>query len=146
VQTSKVLNYIDSAIMGPYFALFVCSWVYLRHFLNLKILWSILTEFATVGPYEVNWETQQYKCLLSQVITFSLLAALQALNLFWLFFIIRIAYRIVFLNVAKDDRSDEETEEEEQKEEDEETAPLLEKQSAKTNGTTNGAAKKQAAQ
>lgn len=134
--------------MGPYFALFVCSWVYLRHFLNLKILFSILTEFATVGPYELNWETQQYKCLLSQVITFSLLAALQALNLFWLFFIIRIAYRFVFLNVAKDDRSDEEDEDVEEDEkpknvsEKGEKAPLLEKTNGHANGHSNGVAKK----
>ncbi|KAM0820761.1 putative TLC domain-containing protein [Seiridium cardinale] len=106
LATSKSLNYVDSSIMGPYFAFFVCAWVYLRHYLNLKIIWSILTEFTTVGPFELNWETQQYKCRLSQVIAGSLLSSLQALNLFWLFFIIRIAYRFVFHNVAQDDRSE----------------------------------------
>jgi very-long-chain ceramide synthase len=67
-----------------------------------------------VGPFDLNWETQQYKCWISQYITFSLLAILQAVNLFWLFLILRIAKNFVFTKVAKDERSDdEETEEEE---------------------------------
>lgn len=53
--------------------------------MNLRLLYAVLTDFQTVGPFEVNWETQQYKCRLSQVITFSLLACIQALNLFWFF-------------------------------------------------------------
>jgi acyl-CoA-dependent ceramide synthase len=117
-QTSKILNYIDSPIVGPYFFVFMCVWGYTRHFLNLKILYSILTTFRTVGPFELNWETQQYKCWISQYITFALLASLQAVNLFWWFFICRIAYRFVVFKDADDDRSeyeptDEETEERE---------------------------------
>ncbi|KAH6653833.1 TLC domain-containing protein [Truncatella angustata] len=106
LATSKSLNYIDSPITGPYFALFAASWIYLRHFLNLKFLWSVLTEFTYVGPFEINWETEQYKSRLSQVIIFTLLASLQALNLFWLFFIIRIAYRFIAAGDADDDRSE----------------------------------------
>jgi acyl-CoA-dependent ceramide synthase len=88
----------------------MCVWIYLRHYLNLRILFSLFTEFKTVGPYEINWETGQYKCTLSFVITLALLSSLQALNLFWLFFILRIAYRFAVHNVAKDDRSDAESE------------------------------------
>ncbi|KAF2687005.1 longevity assurance proteins LAG1/LAC1 [Lentithecium fluviatile CBS 122367] len=106
LATSKVLNYIDSAIVGPYFFIFMCAWGYLRHYINLKILYSILTEFKTVGPYELNWETQQYKCSLAQYITFSLLAALQAVNLFWWFLICRIAYRFVMKSGLEDERSE----------------------------------------
>ncbi len=87
----------------------MCVWIYLRHYLNLRILLSLFTEFKTVGPYELNWETQQYKCTLSFVITLALLSSLQALNLFWLFFILRIAYRFAAHNVLDDDRSDAET-------------------------------------
>ncbi|GAB0137445.1 hypothetical protein EsDP_00005709 [Epichloe bromicola] len=106
LATSKVLNYLDHPLVGPYFFLFVCVWIYMRHFINLKIIWSIFTEFRTVGPFELNWETQQYKCWLSQYISTGLLASLQALNLFWLFYIVRIAYRFIRDSTADDDRSD----------------------------------------
>ena len=81
-------------------------WIYLRHYLNLRILYSEFTEFKTVGPYELDWAAGQFKCALSHYISTTLLASLQGLNLFWLFYILRIAYRFVFLKVAEDDRSD----------------------------------------
>ncbi|KAL4996073.1 TLC domain-containing protein [Aspergillus recurvatus] len=114
LATSKTLNYLDAYITAPYFGLFVCVWIYLRHFLNLKFLWAVLTEFRTVGPFELNWETQQYKCWISQYITFALLASLQAVNAFWLFLILRILKNYLFSNIKKDERSDEEDEEEEE--------------------------------
>ncbi|KAJ5873893.1 uncharacterized protein N7529_002323 [Penicillium soppii] len=114
LATSKLLNYLDAYITAPYLTMFVGWWIYLRHYLNLKILWAVLTEFRTVGPFELNWETQQYKCWISQYITFALLASLQAVNLFWLFLILRIMTNYIFTNVAKDERSDDEEEEEEE--------------------------------
>lgn len=126
LATSKLINYIDHWIMAPYFFLFACVWIYMRHFLNLKILWSILNEFETVGPFELNWETQQYKCTLSQYITFGLLSSLQALNLFWLFYILRIAYRFVVYRTADDDREEGEDDEVEEVLADaDEKAPLV---------------------
>ena len=77
------------------------------------ILYATLTEFRTVGPFELNWETQQYKCWISQYITFALLATLQSINLLWLFFILRIAYNIAFAKVIHDVRSDDEASEDE---------------------------------
>ncbi|KAL5048690.1 hypothetical protein BDW71DRAFT_205384 [Aspergillus fruticulosus] len=112
LASSKTLNYLDAYITAPYFGIFVCVWIYLRHFLNLKFLWAVLTEFRTVGPFELNWETQQYKCWISQYITFALLASLQAVNAFWLFLILRILKNYLFSNIKKDERSDEEDEEE----------------------------------
>jgi very-long-chain ceramide synthase len=113
MKTSKTLNYLDSPIVGPYFIFFVLIWIYQRHHLNLKILWAVLTEFRTVGPFVLDWETQQYKCWISQIITFALLAGLQAVNVFWLFLILRIAKNYVFNSVKRDDRSDNEDEDEE---------------------------------
>lgn len=84
----------------------MCVWIYLRHFINLRIILSLFTEYTTVGPFELNWAAQQYKCTLSQYITLGLLSSLQALNLFWLFYIFRIAYRFVVYDIAEDDRSD----------------------------------------
>ncbi|KAF5093794.1 hypothetical protein DV451_005142 [Geotrichum candidum] len=109
---SKTLNYLDSVLTGPFFLGFMGVWIYTRHYLNLCILYSILTEFRTVGPYDLNWETQQYKCWISQIITFALLMALQLVNAYWLFLIVRIAFRFLFSGVQKDDRSDDEEEEE----------------------------------
>lgn len=86
----------------------------MRHYLNLRIIWAVLTEFRTVGPFELNWETQQYKCWISQTITFSLLSALQAINLFWLYLILRIAKNYVFSNIRRDERSDNEEEDDEE--------------------------------
>lgn len=129
-QTSKVLNYLDSPIVAPYFAFFIGVWVYLRHYINLRILWAVLTEFATVGPFELNWETEQYKCFLAQCIAFTLLASLQAVNLFWLFLILRIAWRILANSVIADDRSDDE--DDENASEDEQREKVLESRDKQT--------------
>ncbi|KAI2626564.1 longevity assurance proteins LAG1/LAC1 [Hypoxylon sp. NC1633] len=108
LAVSKSLNYIQSPLQGPSFGLCTIIWAYLRHYINLRILYSILTEFRTVGPYELSWEAEQYKCLLSNVVAFVLLAALQALNIFWLYCLLRSGYRFVFKGIAKDDRSEDE--------------------------------------
>ena len=119
-------------------------WAYLRHFINLKILYSILTEFPSIGPFELNWETQQYKCWISQVITFSLLACLQAVNLFWFYLICRIAYRFVktWGEDVEDVRSEyEDTEDEAATEEVaklEQIETVKEPQTRKMNGNSNG--------
>jgi very-long-chain ceramide synthase len=124
-QVAKSMNYVEHPLGMPAFVLCIIVWTYMRHYLNLKVLWSIITEFSTVGPYELNWETEQYKCWISQAITFGLLAALQSLNLFWLYCLFRVSYRFVFLNIAKDDRS--ETEPDSELEETEVVAEKLEK-------------------
>ncbi|KAF4460130.1 Sphingosine N-acyltransferase lac1 [Fusarium albosuccineum] len=114
LATSKVLNYLDSSITVPFYATFIGVWIYMRHYTNLRIIYSLFTEFKTVGPYELNWETEQYKCSLSFAITSTLLIALQALNLVWLYYVLRVAYRITFYNEQKDARSDDEEEVEEE--------------------------------
>lgn len=134
LATSKVLNYLDHVLIGPYFFVFLCVWVYLRHVINLKIIWSLLTEFQTVGPFELNWETQQYKCRLSQYITTVLLTSLQALNLFWLFYIVRIAVRFLTNQHATDDRSDDEEDEEDSQEHEDADVPTVTINGKKANG------------
>ncbi|KAI9878210.1 MAG: hypothetical protein M1830_001554 [Pleopsidium flavum] len=112
LATSKTLNYLDHPIVGPYFALFVIVWVYARHYLNLRILYATLTDFRTVGPFVLDWDTGHYKSGLSQVIAFTLLASLQAVNLFWLFLILRIARNYLFSSAFADVRSDNEDDDE----------------------------------
>ncbi|XXH01574.1 hypothetical protein Hte_007934 [Hypoxylon texense] len=108
LAVSKSLNYIDSPLQGYSFGLCIWMWMYLRHYINLRIIYSLFNEFRTVGPYELDWETEQFKGPLSNVVTFTLLASLQALNLFWLYCLMRSAYKFVFLGIAKDDRSEDE--------------------------------------
>jgi len=121
--------------MESYFFLFVCAWVYLRHYLNLRIIWSLFTEFRTVGPYVLDWEGGSYKCDIAFFITLSLLAALQSLNLFWLYCIGRVAYRLVVHNIAEDDRSDNE-----ESEVDDKDAPAQLQPGAKAKGAANATA------
>ena len=103
---SKDLNYIDSPLTPYVFTIFVCSWVYLRHYVNLKILWSVITEFRTVGNYTLNFATQQYKCWISLPIVFTLIGALQLVQLYWFFLILKVLYRILTMNNYVDIRSD----------------------------------------
>jgi acyl-CoA-dependent ceramide synthase len=70
-------------------------------------------EFKTVGPYVLNWEEEQYKCELSHWISLVLLGGLQALNLFWGFLILRVAWRFGVKGELADERSEDEGEEEE---------------------------------
>ncbi len=84
----------------------------MRHYINLLILYATLTEFRTVGPFELNWETEEYKSWIAQYIAFGLLGCLQAVNLFWLFSILRIFKNYVLNAVAADERSDNEEENE----------------------------------
>lgn len=106
---SKTLNYIDSPLTEVVFGMFVLVWIYLRHVINGKILWSVLTEFRTEGPYILNFATQQYKCWISLPIVFVLIFALQVLNIYWLFLIFKVLYKIVWQGITEDVRSDEET-------------------------------------
>lgn len=114
LSLSKTLNYLDSIFTPPMFIIFVGIWIYTRHYLNIKILYSVLTEFRTVGIYTLSFPMQEYKCWISQIITFVLLLALQLVNLYWLFLILRIMYRLISAGEQKDDRSDDEDTEEEQ--------------------------------
>jgi very-long-chain ceramide synthase len=211
-QSSKVLNYIDSPIVIPYFASFILVWTYLRHYINIRILLSLLplpspfpdkvaahinytvsavsgkvgpiispaisnltkvlgpvafrlsvlfphtanlissgynsatapwgpAEFATVGPYALNWEGQQFKCWISQWITFLLLAALQLVNIFWLFLIMRIVWRMLrtFGEEVADERSEYDSEEEEERRADAKAEAEADKEKEKPTVLLNGA-------
>jgi len=106
--TAPLIPYITAAasklaVLSPLLAQYL-----FKAYNSLQNPFQGVSKFESIGPYELNWETQQYKCWISHWITFLLLAALQALNIFWLFFIVRIAYRVVTSlgEDARDDRSD----------------------------------------
>ncbi|KAL8788226.1 MAG: hypothetical protein Q9195_007395 [Heterodermia aff. obscurata] len=114
LATSKTLNYLNSPIVLPYFTIFMAVWIYFRHYINILILYAVLTSFRTIGPFELNWDTQQYKCWISQYITFGLLASLQSLNIFWFYFVVKVAANILFKDQISDVRSDDEAEDDEE--------------------------------
>lgn len=104
-----MLNYLEFPLVGPFFFVFVLTWVYFRHYLMLLILYSVLTEFVTIGPFKLNAEKGQYKYWLTQYVTFGLLGSLQAVNLFWLYLILRIAKNYLWKREdIVDTRSDDE--------------------------------------
>ncbi|KAK4553918.1 sphingosine N-acyltransferase lag1 [Recurvomyces mirabilis] len=161
LATSKTLNYLDLWLTSPFFAVFVFVWAYLRHYVNLVILKSLLPpatytipftsltvqtgEFATVGPYTLDFATQQYKCWISQPMVFLLLAALQCINIFWFFLILRILWRILVTSKLSDVRSDDEGGEVEEEEEEDDvvtkSSAIEEKKKAAGLGSGNGHAK-----
>ncbi|KAK4141919.1 sphingosine N-acyltransferase LAG1 [Dichotomopilus funicola] len=108
---SKSLNYLSHPLQSYTFALCIAGWVYLRHYLNLRVMYSLATEYAAIQPFgAISWEREEFKSPMSQWGTFGLLVGLQFLNVFWLGCLVRAAYRFVVLGVAKDDREDGEEE------------------------------------
>lgn len=59
-----------------------------------------------MGPWLLDWELGYYKSYLAQAVALTLLGGIQALNLFWLWFIIRVAVRFVVKKEAVDERSE----------------------------------------
>ncbi|KAF8425203.1 TLC domain-containing protein [Tirmania nivea] len=99
LATSKTFNYLGVSFIGPYFVLFTASWIYCRHYINITILISVLTEMKSVGQWEegdLDWEAGLFKSPLAQWICFGLLGSLQAVNLFWLYLIYKVARRYVW--------------------------------------------------
>jgi acyl-CoA-dependent ceramide synthase len=60
---------------------------------TLQRWWTTPAQYATVGPFTLDWAAQQYKSPLSQWTTFPLLAALQSVNIFWLALMFRVLWR-----------------------------------------------------
>jgi len=131
-QVSKSLNYLDHPAQSYSFALCIAVWIYLRHYLNIGILYAIAAEDSDIGLFYLDAATGQYQCRYVQLGTFALLAALQGLNLFWLYCLFRSAYRFVVLGVAKDDRSEAEESEGEDEVEGEKSKLLLERDGDET--------------
>jgi acyl-CoA-dependent ceramide synthase len=118
----KVLNYLDAGdpIVPVSFGIFTSVWIYTRHYLGVIILRSVVTDFKTVGIWVLDWDEGIYKSTLAQVICFGLLSIIQLLDLYWLFLILRIAWRILQGGEQKDDREDIDEDDEEAEKETEE--------------------------
>ncbi|EEB07738.2 sphingosine N-acyltransferase Lac1 [Schizosaccharomyces japonicus yFS275] len=108
---TKVLNYINTPLVYVSFATFIFIWFFMRHYQIFRFMHALLTTMKTIGPFELDWAAGQYKCWISQYITFGLFVCLQLINGFWSIFIIRIALRAIFSHEARDERSDDEDDE-----------------------------------
>jgi len=108
---SKCLNYLklETASMVS-FAWFVCVWTYGRHYLNLRILFSVYYEFELIPTWAQRWAPEDgvWMAPWMKLQVFAPLALLQAVNLFWYFLIWRILYRAIFKSQLADERSDDE--------------------------------------
>jgi len=124
LAVSKVLNYLQLTMGVPTFAIFVVVWSYFRHYLNLRIIESVWSEFSLIPDTSKQWKTadgvwmvwwMQYQVLVPIIL-------LQLVNLFWYFLIWRIllrytdvqcivryltkSYRVLFQSELVDERSE----------------------------------------
>jgi len=110
---AKLCNYLGwETAAAVAFSTFVCVWTYLRHYLNIRIIISVWTQFKTMpesakrfvpsdGVWMVWW--MKYQIIVPIIL-------LQLVNIFWYFLILRVARRAVFGSKLEDERSDDEDE------------------------------------
>jgi acyl-CoA-dependent ceramide synthase len=114
---SKILNYLDlTRAKLVAFIVFLGVWTYFRHYLNIMMLWSVWTEFELVDEAARVWapETGAFLAPWMQNQIFIPMLLLQMLNLFWYYFILRIALRSLNPSTMTDDRSDDEDDDEDE--------------------------------
>ncbi|KAH9474447.1 Sphingosine N-acyltransferase lac1 [Psilocybe cubensis] len=115
---SKLLNYIQWNTAKVYsFGIFYVIWSYFRHYLNLRILWSVWFEIPTLVPsWSQNWNPSEgiYMPRWMHFQVFLPLLILQFLNLFWYYLINKVLIRALSSSDVDDSRSDhgEDTEDE----------------------------------
>ncbi|KAI0719583.1 longevity assurance proteins LAG1/LAC1 [Cerioporus squamosus] len=108
---SKLLNYLQwERAKTAVFTVFIGIWSYFRHWLNWVILYSVIYEFDLIPEEAKQWSPKDGVWLVwwMRYQIFAPLLALQGLNLFWWYFIWRIAYRAITDVTLDDDRSDDE--------------------------------------
>ncbi|EIN10456.1 longevity assurance proteins LAG1/LAC1 [Punctularia strigosozonata HHB-11173 SS5] len=113
LAVSKLLNYLKldhSKIVS--FVVFMGMWSYFRLYLNFVMLWSVWFEFDLMPETSKRWYPEDGVWLVwwMKYQIFAPLLLLLCLNLFWYYYILRIAYRAVFAppDQVTDDRSDDE--------------------------------------
>ncbi|KAJ2920100.1 hypothetical protein MD484_g341, partial [Candolleomyces efflorescens] len=112
---SKLLNYIQwERAKIVTFVTFIGVWTYFRHYLNLKMLWSVYSESYLVpeASHQWNWSEGVYLVWWLLPAAFLSIFALQVLNLFWYWLMWRILIRAIVTRVADDDRSDDDDDDE----------------------------------
>ncbi|EIW67325.1 hypothetical protein M231_02532 [Tremella mesenterica] len=111
---SKCVNYIDESKSVPPFLVFLVVWTYMRHYLNIKILYSVYSEWHLIpeanrqvfDPWRDKWMPPWMQWQI-----FIPIALLQVINLLWYYLLMRILFRALVFNDRRDERSDDEEEE-----------------------------------
>jgi acyl-CoA-dependent ceramide synthase len=121
LAVSKLLNYMKwEKAKVVTFGMLVVTWSYFRHWLNFRLLWSVLSEFKYIPIEAQQWHPSEGIWLVWWMRWQMLfgLGALQLLNLFWYFLILRILVRTVLTKETTDERSDDEDPQSEEEKED----------------------------
>ncbi|CAE6426849.1 unnamed protein product [Rhizoctonia solani] len=112
LSLSKIFNYLKmNKTKFISFGWFTFVWGYLRHWLNLVMLWSVWFEFDLIPDKKMDIANELYMPWYGKYMVFLPIFLLQLVNLFWYFLIWRILIRAIFapdLDKVDDDRSDDE--------------------------------------
>lgn len=112
LQFGKCISYADvnSTISTPYFAFFVGSWIYFRHYVGGITFWTLLTRYKSAITRAYAWENQPWKATSLHGVVVGLFGALQLMNIYWLYLIMRIAVKVASGETPQDERETEEKE------------------------------------
>ncbi|KAF8913991.1 TLC domain-containing protein [Gymnopilus junonius] len=113
---SKLLNYIQWNTAKLYaYVLFFAIWTYFRHYLNIRILWSVWYELPNIPEWTKKWSWSEGVYLVGwmRYQVFIPLLLLQFLNLFWYYLMVKILIRGLTSDKVSDNRSDDEDDGEE---------------------------------
>jgi len=108
---AKIFNYLKYEVIGNIvFGIFVLIWTYLRHYLNLYMLYSVYYDFDLIPQWARRWSPEEGVWMVSWMRwqIFIPMFLLQLVNLFWYFLILRIMYRALTKKELADERSDDE--------------------------------------
>ncbi|EIM88473.1 longevity assurance proteins LAG1/LAC1 [Stereum hirsutum FP-91666 SS1] len=109
----SILNYLQlDRTKVACFVVFMGTWAYFRHYLNIIMLWSVYSEFDLMPESSKRWAPEDGVWMVwwMKWQIFTPLFLLHCLNLFWFYLILRILYRALTQPKVTDIRSDDEDE------------------------------------
>ncbi|KAI8595146.1 TLC domain-containing protein [Dissophora ornata] len=107
---SKSIKYlgVSNRICDGFFACFMISWLYTRHYLYGYILHAFMFTAYEMIPFELDIGQGKWYCRELAWLPILGLALLQILMVYWFGLILRILFKILKGQSAEDDRSDDE--------------------------------------
>lgn len=111
---AKMCNYMKQKRASEVvFVVFLFSWTYGRHYLNLYMLYSVWYEFDKIPQWAQRWAPEEGVWMVwwMKYQIWVPIALLQIVNLFWYFRIWRVFIRAIRSSELEDERSDDEDEE-----------------------------------